>query len=405
MANVTRWLQRRIPGLATPSPQPPDTRALPPDEAPMRNVRPGSVVPATLALALCALTLTLATSCDDPGGSPLAVLASGVYRWCDPDDACPKQRGGLLSCRDGAGGQVCVETASCPGGDVTCACLGAALCGDLPCHERGPGTLVCAAPDAPRCPGHGWGERWPTGDGCNECTCGVTGVSCTHRDCPAGCDAFLADYEARLASAAPCAGDTDCQHLTVSCQMRDVCDVWVNRTVTAAELDALDDAWAEACSGDVGHSCCDGFAPPPEAVCLEGRCAPADPGPCPASAPGRAVWLDGCRVCECVDGDVACETHGCIGSCEAVRALWAAVLPELQACETVADCVLRPGPAWETGLAECELPLARDAHGYAWSQLVQRRWFELGCRHDPLPCPDRRDPLCLGGRCVLPPAR
>lgn len=149
--------------------------------------------------------------------------------------------------------------------------------------------------------------------------------------------------------------------------------------------------------------------PPPEAACLDGRCVagpPAGPGPCPARAPGVAVWLDGCHACECTEAGPDCETHGCLATCDDVVALWEAVLPGLQRCESVEDCLLRDGPAWQTGLGEWELPFARGAYDYAWSQLVQRRWFELGCRRDPLPCPlPRRDPLCMGGRCVLPPAR
>ena len=138
------------------------------------------------ALVSLALVAAFAQGCsedgpDDAGGNN--IIETG-YLSCEVNEAqCP---GGAF-CKTKKSAEACVELPDACAGKITCACLGAKVCGNEKCADGADGaSLKCgsSAVDEDKCTP---GQSFPASDGCNTCTCPDSGkkgeAPCTAMGC------------------------------------------------------------------------------------------------------------------------------------------------------------------------------------------------------------------------------
>jgi hypothetical protein len=94
----------------------------------------------------------------------------------------------------------------------------------------------------------------------------------------------LRDQIENALDATACSVDADCQvaHVNIAIPAAGVCDVYVNRQVSSAQIAQWRTQWTQQCVVDGHFACGNGFAQP--AVCNAGKCGPMCPG----------VYVPGC---------------------------------------------------------------------------------------------------------------
>lgn len=256
----------------------------------------------------------------------------------DGCNTCACGAGGVLACtgsvcpRD-AGSTTCRSTADCPAGQLCdgpagcavpwtcrprsesctmdlapfCGCDGttfseSSTCPGRPYRHMGPcsmSIIACVLPSGARCP---LNNTCPSGDGCNDCTCGPPAVlRCTTRPC-----AFDAGPPRPQ-----CSSVIDCRP-GEECAGPEGCAVpWTCR----AESDRI-------CSDDVVPWCgCDGrtfygsSTCPPQRYASRGACGAMDAGAGPSfdCDPSHATCTS--VPASCPSGQVRAVTAGCWGAC------------------------------------------------------------------------------------------
>ena len=338
------------------------------------------------------------------------------HQACDEDSDCAARQG---SCRVGLGR--CHEAVNqrLPQASLD------ALSG--PWFEQRCSDEVCTCDPAPpaiceagRCALGGFcgerdlGDTWPAGDGCNTCTCTLSGAVCTESTCDDPCEgAELPDCPPTcpdgLVEGGDCDTDLSCgDDQGTACVCTD--GAWRCETTappvegcalhcrptqedTCAQIELEYDALVEgatACDSDsacqwlygqcgVGLGGCyaavnTGISQPDlgalgaaflQAGCAGERCGAGDCGAEPLVrcveercqeveyCAGRElgeVWENGCTVCTCTTNGALCDSSACPTACEQIEQEYAALVAGAQSCTENLDCQILRG---HCGVGDC----------------------------------------------------
>ncbi|GMV42495.1 MAG: hypothetical protein AMXMBFR64_42110 [Myxococcales bacterium] len=281
----------------------------------------GSVLEGTCASIDLDCTFEYAPVCGDLGGSK-----GGYGNLCALQGAVRDAAGALGSasatwtwgeCGGGAG---CFSDGDCMKGE-TCQMKCEPWCKMAPPADPACCTGVCVpAPDQGCAWGGAWysyGESFPAGDGCNTCTCSVSGVGCTKIGCPPpkGCEYNGTWYAV---------GDT-----FWAADGCNTCTCGDGGFVGCTKMGCVGDGcWVEGTYYEPGKS-----FPSPDGcntcVCQKGGMAMCTLMACaPVCSYGGKNYeygetfpsTDGCNTCTCMDGGVACTEMAC--ACDPKSEWW-----------------------------------------------------------------------------------
>ena len=106
-----------------------------------------------------------------------------------------------------------------------------------------------------------------------------------------GCRELRTQIQTLLDGSTTCQADADCQviHANVAISSAGICDVYVNRAVSFASVEAMRNSWNQGCAQAQGFSCTVGQVHPP--TCRAGRCEALCPDAILPSCPATCAFL------------------------------------------------------------------------------------------------------------------